>query len=48
LKLENRRKLVQALLEKSQKGVAAATALAREGFAEAAISRAYYKRYIQK
>lgn len=42
MRLENRRKLVQVLLEKSQKSVAAATALAKDGFTEAAISRAYY------
>ena len=42
MKLENRRKLVQALLEKSQRSLAAATALAKDGFAEAAIARAYY------
>ena len=42
MRLENRRKLVQVLLEKSQKSLAAATALANDGFAEAAISRAYY------
>jgi uncharacterized protein (UPF0332 family) len=42
LRLENRRKLVQALLEKSRKSVAAAATLEKEGFAEAAISRAYY------
>jgi uncharacterized protein (UPF0332 family) len=42
LKLENRRKLVHVLLEKSRKSLAAATALARDDFTEAAISRAYY------
>ncbi|HEV8342987.1 MAG TPA: HEPN domain-containing protein [Candidatus Binatia bacterium] len=42
MKLENRRKLVQVLLEKSRKSLAAAAALAREGFTEAAVSRAYY------
>jgi uncharacterized protein (UPF0332 family) len=42
LKLENRRKLVQVLLEKSRKSLAAAISLAREDFTEAAISRAYY------
>ena len=42
MRLENRRKLVQVLLEKSQKSLAAATALANDGFTEAAISRAYY------
>jgi uncharacterized protein (UPF0332 family) len=42
LKLENRRKLVRILLEKSRKSLAAATLLSRDGFTEAAISRAYY------
>jgi len=42
LKLENRRKLVQVLLEKSRKSLAAATLLSKDGFTEAAISRAYY------
>jgi uncharacterized protein (UPF0332 family) len=42
LKLENRRKLVQVLLQKSQKSLAAASLLAKDGFNEAAISRAYY------
>ena len=42
MKLENRRKLVQVLLAKSRKSLAAATVLARDGFTEAAISRAYY------
>ena len=42
MKLENRRKLVHVLLEKSRKSLAAATVLARDGFTEAAISRAYY------
>jgi uncharacterized protein len=42
LKLENRRKLVHVLLEKSRKSLAAATVRARDGFTEAAISRAYY------
>lgn len=42
MKLENRRKLVQVLLEKSRKSLAAATTLSKEGFTEAAISRAYY------
>lgn len=42
MKLENRRKLVQVLIEKSRKSLAAATALCRDGFDEAAISRAYY------
>lgn len=41
MKLENRRKLVQVLLEKSRKSLAATT-LSKEGFTEAAISRAYY------
>ncbi len=42
MKLENRRKLVQVLLQKSQKSLAAASLLAKDGFSEAAISRAYY------
>ena len=42
MKLENRRKLVQLLLEKSRKSLAAASLLAKDGFSEAAISRAYY------
>lgn len=42
MKLENRRKLVRILLEKSRKSLAAATLLSRDGFTEAAISRAYY------
>lgn len=42
MKLEHRRKLVQVLLEKSRKSLAAATTLSKEGFTEAAISRAYY------
>ena len=42
MKLENRRKLVRLLLEKSRKSLDAAAALVRDGFAEAAISRAYY------
>jgi uncharacterized protein (UPF0332 family) len=42
LKLENRRKLVHVLFEKSRKSLAAASALARDGFTEAAISHAYY------
>ncbi len=42
MKLENRRKLVQVLLEKSRKSLAAATLLSKDGFTEAAISRAYY------
>jgi uncharacterized protein (UPF0332 family) len=42
LKLENRRKLVQVLVEKSRKSLAAAASLSKEGFSEAAISRAYY------
>lgn len=42
MKLENRRKLVQVLLEKSRKSLAAASLLAKDGFTEAAISRAYY------
>ncbi len=42
MKLENRRKLVQVLLEKSRKSLAGATALSKEGFTEGAISRAYY------
>jgi uncharacterized protein (UPF0332 family) len=42
LKLENRRKLVQILVEKSRKSLAAAVSLLREDFTEAAISRAYY------
>ena len=42
MKLENRRKLVSALLDKSLKSLAAATLLSRDGFTEVAISRAYY------
>ena len=42
MKLENRRKLVQVLLEKSRKSLAGATALSKEGLTEGAISRAYY------
>jgi uncharacterized protein (UPF0332 family) len=42
LKLENRRKLVQILLEKSRKSLDAATTLAGAEFNDAAISRAYY------
>ena len=42
MKLENRRKLVQVLVEKSRKSLAAAASLSKEGFSEAAISRAYY------
>jgi len=42
LKFENRQKLVQALIKKSKTSLAAATALSRDGFTEAAISRAYY------
>lgn len=42
MKLEYRRKLVRILLEKSRKSLAAATLLSRDGFTEAAISRAYY------
>jgi uncharacterized protein (UPF0332 family) len=42
LRLGNRRKLVQLLVEKSRKSVAAATVLANGGFTEAAVSRAYY------
>ncbi len=42
MKLENRRKLVRLLLEKSRKSLDAAAALVKDGFTEAAISRAYY------
>lgn len=42
MRLGNRRKLVQLLVEKSRKSVAAATVLANGGFTEAAVSRAYY------
>ena len=42
MKLENRRKLVQILVEKSRRSLAAAASLSKEGFTEAAISRAYY------
>jgi uncharacterized protein (UPF0332 family) len=42
LKLENRRKLVQALIKKSQTSIAAAIPLSKDGSTEAAISWAYY------
>lgn len=42
MKLENRQKLVQALIKKSQTSLGAAIALSEDGFTEAAISRAYY------
>lgn len=42
MKLENRRKLVRILLEKSRKSLEAAHALLEDGFLEAAVSRAYY------
>ena len=42
MKLENRRTLVQVLIEKSRKSLAAGTALSTDGFNESAISRAYY------
>ena len=42
MKIENRRKLVRILLEKSRKSLAAAATLLRDGFSESAVSRAYY------
>jgi len=42
LKIENRRKLVRVLLEKSRKSLEAAAALLADGFLESAVSRAYY------
>ena len=42
MKIENRQKLVRVLLEKSRKSLAAAATLLRDGFPEAAVSRAYY------
>lgn len=42
MKLENRRKLVRVLLEKSRKSLEAASALLEDGFLESAVSRAYY------
>lgn len=42
MKLENRQKLVQALIKKSRTSIDAAIALSEDGFTEAAISRAYY------
>ena len=42
MKLENRRKLVRILLEKSRKSLEAASALLKNGFLESAVSRAYY------
>ena len=42
MKIENRRKLVRLLLDKGHRSLEAAASLLREGFAESAISRAYY------
>ena len=42
MKFETRQKLVQALIKKSQTSLAAATALLKDGFTEAAISRVDY------
>ena len=42
MKVENRQKLVRLLLEKSRTSLDAANTLARDGFPESAISRAYY------
>ena len=42
MKLENRRKLIRVLLEKSRKSLEAASALLKDGFLESAVSRAYY------
>ena len=42
MRIENRQKLVRVLLGKSQKSLEAAKALLKDGFSEAAASRAYY------